>query len=46
VLLLVLVPAFGVTGAAWATLGRFVAWTAVAATVGTRVDRGLELRWT
>lgn len=45
-LLLVLVPAFGVTGAAWATLGRFVAWTAVAATVGTRVDRGLELRWT
>jgi O-antigen/teichoic acid export membrane protein len=46
VLLLVLVPAFGVTGAAWATLGRFVAWTAVAAIVGTRVDRGLELRWT
>jgi O-antigen/teichoic acid export membrane protein len=45
-LLLVLVPAFGVTGAAWAILGRFVAWTLVAATVGTRVDRGLELRWT
>lgn len=45
-LLLVLVPAFGVTGAAWAILGRFVAWTVVAATVGTRVDRGLELRWT
>lgn len=46
VLLLVLVPAFGVTGAAWATLGRFVAWTAVAATVGSKVDRGLDLQWT
>ena len=44
-LLLILVPAFGVTGAAWATLLRFLVWTSAAALIASRVDRGLEARW-
>ena len=44
-LLLILVPAFGVTGAAWATLLRFLVWTSAAAVIASRVDRGLEARW-
>jgi O-antigen/teichoic acid export membrane protein len=45
-LLLGLVSAFGVTGAAWATLLRFAGWTVAAALVGARVERELEHRWT
>jgi len=38
VLLVGLTSAFGVDGAAWATLLRFVGWTGVAALVARRVD--------
>jgi O-antigen/teichoic acid export membrane protein len=45
VLLVGLTSAFGAVGAAWATLLRFVAWTALASVVAARVDRGLEPAW-
>jgi O-antigen/teichoic acid export membrane protein len=43
-LLLALVPAFGAAGAAWATLLRFVGWTAMAAWIAPRVEADLEAR--
>jgi len=42
-LLFLLVPAFGATGAAFATLLRFVAWTAMAVVLERRVVREMEL---
>ena len=45
VLLVVLIPPFGVTGAAWATLLRFVLWTGAAAVIANRVDAELQTRW-
>jgi O-antigen/teichoic acid export membrane protein len=45
VLLMVLIPPFGVTGAAWATLLRFGLWTGAAAVIARRVDADLRTRW-
>lgn len=45
-LLLFLVPPFGAVGAAWATLLRFVGWTAMAAFAAGRVEADLERQWT
>jgi O-antigen/teichoic acid export membrane protein len=44
VLLLILVPIAGATGAAWATLLRFALWTTAAAAVAARTDRELGTR--